>query len=179
MSDDDCPVPVQPDTKDWTWVLDRPCPECGLAAADVDPVVIGATVRGLTPRWQAVLSRPDATERPNPTTWSTCEYAAHVRDVNRIFTARLAAMLRSEDPEFANWDQDAAALVDRYDLQDPSTVAAELTVAAAALADLFDAVRPDELARSGRRSNGSRFTVTTLAQYYLHDVVHHLHDVGA
>ena len=20
---------IEPDTKDWTWVLDRPCPECG------------------------------------------------------------------------------------------------------------------------------------------------------
>jgi hypothetical protein len=23
-------VTIVPDTKDWTWVLDRPCPECGL-----------------------------------------------------------------------------------------------------------------------------------------------------
>lgn len=34
-------------------------------------------------------------------------------------------------------------------------------------------------ARPGRRSNGSVFTVRTLGQYFLHDVVHHLHDVGA
>ena len=26
---------VVPDTKDWTWVLDRPCPECGFDAASV------------------------------------------------------------------------------------------------------------------------------------------------
>lgn len=25
--------PVDPDTKDWTWVLGRPCPECGFDAA--------------------------------------------------------------------------------------------------------------------------------------------------
>ncbi|WP_407345269.1 DinB family protein [Pengzhenrongella phosphoraccumulans] len=179
MADDDSRAPAQPDTKDWTWVLDRPCPECGFVAAEVDPATLGATVRALTPRWQAALSRPDSTERPNPTTWSTCEYAAHVRDVNRVFAARLAAMLEADDPEFANWDQDATALADRYDRQVPSTVAAELAVEAAALADRFDAVRPDQLARSGRRSNGSRFTVATLGQYYLHDVVHHLHDVGA
>ena len=32
--------------------------------------------------------------------------------------------------------------------------------------------------RRGIRSNGSEFTILTLAQYFLHDVVHHLHDVG-
>ena len=29
------------------------------------------------------------------------------------------------------------------------------------------------------RGNGSEFTVMTLAQCFLHDVVHHLHDVDA
>ena len=27
--------PITPDTKDWTWVLDRPCPECGYDASTV------------------------------------------------------------------------------------------------------------------------------------------------
>lgn len=39
-------------------------------------------------------------------------------------------------------------------------------------------VRPDELARPGRRSNGSQFTVDTLGKYFLHDLEHHAHDVS-
>jgi hypothetical protein len=32
-------VTIIPDTKDWTWVLDRPCPECGLDTYFIhDPV---------------------------------------------------------------------------------------------------------------------------------------------
>ena len=27
---------ITPDTKDWTWVLERPCPECGFEAAAHD-----------------------------------------------------------------------------------------------------------------------------------------------
>ena len=27
---------IEPDTKDWTWVLDRPCPECGFEASTRD-----------------------------------------------------------------------------------------------------------------------------------------------
>ena len=29
--------PVPADTKDWTWVMERPCPECGFVAAEVTP----------------------------------------------------------------------------------------------------------------------------------------------
>ena len=33
--------------------------------------------------------------------------------------------------------------------------------------------------RRGMRSNGDVFSVESLGSYHLHDVVHHLHDVGA
>ena len=170
---------VPPDTKDWTWVLDRPCPECGLAAGAVDPTTIAATVRDLVPRWAVALAWPDARVRPAPATWSTLEYGAHVRDVLRIFDERLRLLLEEDDPQFANWDQDATALADRYDLQDPAVVAAEIAAASAALAARFDTVRDEDWARPGRRSNGSPFTVRTLGQYFLHDELHHLHDIGA
>lgn len=170
---------IVPDDKDWTWVLHERCPECGFTASDVEPRTIAGTVRDLAPRWVAALHRPDARVRPAPTTWSTLEYGAHVRDVFRVFDGRLGLMLAERDPDFENWDQDATALADRYDLQDPAVVADELAVAADAIADRFDAVPDTAWERTGRRSNGSVFTVRTLGQYFLHDVVHHLHDVGA
>ena len=58
-------------------------------------------------------------------------------------------------------------------------MAQELAAAAAEAAAGFNAVTPAEWDRSGTRSNGSVFTVTTLGSYFLHDVMHHLHDVGA
>jgi len=170
---------IQPDTKDWTWVLSQRCPECGFTATDVAGPAIGGTVRDLAPRWVSALSGPDARVRPAPTTWSTLEYGAHVRDVMRIFGARLDLLLSQDDPLFENWDQDATALEERYDLQDPQVVAVELAEAADSTAALFDSVADDQWGRSGRRSNGSEFTVLTLGQYFLHDVVHHLHDVHA
>ena len=171
--------PIVPDDKDWTWVLHERCGECGFTAADVDPRQIGATVRDLLPRYVSALHRDDARVRPEPTVWSTLEYSAHVRDVFRIFGGRLELMLAHEDPLFENWDQDATALADRYDLQDPAVVAEELVASGEATAAAFEAVGDDEWERTGRRSNGSFFTVRTLGQYFLHDVVHHLHDVHA
>ena len=129
---------IQPDTKDWTWVLSQRCPECGFTATDVDGPAIAGTVRDLTPRWVSALHRADARDRPAPTTWSTLEYGAHVRDVMRIFGARLDLLLTQDDPLFENWDQDATALEDRYDLQDPQVVAVELAEAADSTAALFD-----------------------------------------
>ncbi|GIG41371.1 DinB family protein [Cellulomonas phragmiteti] len=173
------PPAIAPDAKDWTWVLEARCPECGFAASDVDPQGIGGTVRDLVPRWVAALHREDARERPAPDVWSPLEYGAHVRDVMRVFDERVRLMLEQDDPLFANWDQDATAQEDRYDLQDPGVVADELSASAEATALRFDAVAGAQWERTGRRSNGSLFTVRTLGQYFLHDVVHHLHDVRA
>jgi hypothetical protein len=170
---------ITPDDKDWTWVLDRPCPECGFEASTLAVEEVGPLVRASVPRWQERLRAADARVRPDPATWSPTEYAAHVRDVFRIFDVRLASMLESDDPSFANWDQDATALEDDYASQDPAVVARELDAAAEVIATRFDTVTEDQHARPGRRSNGSVFTVVTLGQYFAHDLVHHLHDVDA
>ncbi|MET1036777.1 MAG: DinB family protein [Aeromicrobium sp.] len=168
---------IEPDSKDWTWVLTEACPECGLAAGDVPPTVVASRVEADLPRWQAVLLRPDARERPDPTTWSPTEYACHVRDVFVLFEQRVRLMLDEDDPQFANWDQDVTAIEDDYASQLPSDVAVELAAAGHSIAATFAALPPDAWGRVGRRSNGSVFTVGTLAQYFLHDIVHHLHDV--
>jgi hypothetical protein len=169
---------IPADTKDWTWVLERPCPECGFAAADVDFADIPRLLRENAARWAPVLQRTDVRTRPSEETWSALEYAAHVRDVFRIFTVRLALMRAEDDPQFPNWDQNATAIAERYSDQDPATVADEVAEAASSAAAAFAAVSPSERGRTGRRSDGARFTVLTLGQYFLHDPVHHLHDVA-
>jgi hypothetical protein len=56
-------------------------------------------------------------------------------------------------------------------------VSTELTEAAEALAADFGAVTASELSRKARRSDGAEFTIETLAQYFIHDPIHHLWDV--
>jgi hypothetical protein len=109
--------------------------------------------------------------------WSPLEYACHVRDVFRLFGERLALTLDQDDPLFVNWDQDATAVADRYGDQDPTTVAEDLTAAAEAIAAAFEAVPDDAWWRTGRRSDGARFSVETLGRYFAHDPEHHLLDV--
>ncbi len=169
---------VVPDTKDWTWVLTSPCPECGYDATGVVARDLGALTRDNATAWRRVLARRDARDRPAAGVWSPLEYGCHVRDVHRVFDHRLARMLAEDDPLFENWDQDATAVAQRYAEQDPDAVAEELVAAAGQIADRFDAVADSQWSRTGRRSDGARFTVEGLGRYFAHDWVHHLHDVG-
>ncbi len=169
---------IEPDTKDWTWVLEQPCPDCGLAAGEVDRAELGRLIRDNAASWSAALGGPRVTERPRPDVWSVTEYACHVRDVHALFAERVALMLAEDDPEFANWDQDVTAVESRYDLADPAEVAAQLVAAADTAAAAYDAVADDDWSRPGRRGNGDAFTVESIGRYHLHDVVHHLWDVA-
>ena len=121
--------------------------------------------------------RPDATERPNEATWSVLEYGCHVRDVFTLFDHRLSLMLSEDDARFDDWDQDKTAIEQDYANADPAQVGVELTAEGEQIAASFARVTEEDWVRLGTRSNGSVFTVLTFAQYFLHDVVHHLHDV--
>ena len=84
----------------------------------------------------------------------------------------------ADDPLYENWDQDATAIADHYDQQDPAVVARELLEAAQRVAARFDGLTAQQWQRTGRRSDGASFTVASFARYFVHDVIHHLHDVG-
>lgn len=159
-------------------MLGRPCPECGFDAASLHGRDVASMLPSLADRFVAVLRTADATVRPAPSVWSPTEYACHVRDVFTLFTERAALMLDSADPMMRNWDQDQTALEERYWLRKPAAVSEQLVNAAAGAVAVFGAVPEAAWSRPGRRSDGSVFTVDTLARYFAHDVVHHLHDVN-
>lgn len=170
-------MPITPDTKDWTWVLDRPCDECGFDSGDYSREDVSSNIRANLIEWKNQLTRDDVKVRPVATQWSPLEYTCHVRDVYRIFNERITLMRNEDNPTFANWDQDQTALDDNYAAQDPAAVSGELSVAAESLAQLLDGVHDEEWARRGARSNGSEFTIESISIYMMHDSIHHLWDV--
>jgi hypothetical protein len=76
-------VPSVPDDKDWTWVLERPCPECGFDASAVPPASVAPLLRANAAAWAEVLRQADDVVRRCPAgdRWAPLEYACHVRDV--------------------------------------------------------------------------------------------------
>jgi hypothetical protein len=172
------PATPDPDDKDWTWVLERPCPECGYDASAVSGRDVPGRLRSAIATLRTAVLAPGSDRRPQPDTWSALEYGCHVRDVCIVFGTRLARMRYSDDPQFPDWNQDQTALAERYWEQVPARVGDELAVEGERIATDFAGVEDGEWERRGRRSNGSVFTIETLARYFLHDVVHHIHDVA-
>ena len=176
-------MPIVPDTKDWTWVLEATCTECGFSAATTPVTDVPRLVRANVAAWRPLLLTPDGSprpgvaDRPADDRWSAVEYACHVRDVFRLYHVRLGLMLHEDAPQFPNWDQDVTAVEDRYREQDPATVAADLEAAGDVIAASFEAVSGDQWSRTGTRSDGAHFTVETFARYFVHDPIHHVHDV--
>lgn len=170
----------KPDTKNWTWVLERTCDECGFSGAGMDPSSVAAQIRSNAAAWRAVLKNSKVAERPpskgtDGPIWSALEYGAHVRDVYEVYVDRVLRMMKKDNPEFPDWNQDATAIEKDYANEDPDKVSYALAVNAGKMADLFDKVR--DWNRPGVRTDGSAFTIGTIAVYLLHDPVHHLHDV--
>lgn len=158
-------------------MLQERCPECGFDAGDLHREDIGTRVLLAARGLRDALAVADARVRPAPEVWSPLEYCCHARDVCRVFDSRLQHVLDEDDPVFANWDQDATAVQDDYAAQDPEVVATELWDAAQVLAGRFNGVVDPQWDRTAARSDGARFSVVTLGQYLVHDLVHHVWDL--
>ena len=171
---------VPPDTKDWTWVLERPCPECGLEAGSIYPGDLPHLIRANAQVWLALMGDPEVAVRPEPHVWSPLEYACHVHDVHQLFHER------------ADGDADRGAprtspTGTRTSPRSRSGTTSRCRrssgrrwwPSAYAVGDVYASVSGDAWDRRGVRSDGAVFTVATLGRYHYHDVYHHLHDVAA
>lgn len=170
------------DDKDWTWVLERHCDECGYDAHALARDELAGRVRAVGGSWRVLLGGGSrALQRlrdDDDRTWTPLEYGCHVRDVFDVFEERMRLMLKKrKPPTFTNWDQDQAVIDGDYANADPAKVAYDLASNAGKFADLLDRVNGPEWEKQGMRSDGASFTVESLARYMLHDVEHHLWDV--
>jgi DinB superfamily len=175
---------ITPDTKDWTWVLSRPCADCGFDGTRISGHDVPWLITKVADSWRRVLtgpgsrSGPEVAVRSSPERWSPLEYGCHVRDVLRISDARLQLMLIQAQPLFPNWDQDQTAVDADYGSQNADIVADGLVASAARFTADLKTLSPREWERTGRRSDGALFSVDSLARYVVHDPIHHLADVG-
>lgn len=168
---------IEPETKDWTWVLRQECSECGEDVGQLSLADAIERLRELQEPWRVELEQPGLATRPNDRTWSRLEYACHVRDALAVFRGRVELMLQRDEPTFSDWDQDAAAEAGNYNEADPTKAADEVRAAIDATIEMLSELGPDVIDRRGLRSDGAAFTVLSLTQYFVHDVAHHLVDV--
>ncbi len=165
------------DSKDWTWVLQRPCSECGFDGPNFLRSDIASTIRAQATRLAELARSPLVASRPAATTWSAHEYLCHVRDVYELYAFRLDLMLTEDDPLYPNWDQDETAANDVYTEQDLGEAVEALVANGHRLAAMFDGLADEQWDRPGRRSDGAGFTVDTFGRYLVHDPHHHIWDI--
>ena len=51
-------MPIVPDDKNWTWVLERACPQCGFDAAHFPLDQVARAVEALGGEWRDLLAHP-------------------------------------------------------------------------------------------------------------------------
>src|SRR6478752_1853533 len=102
------PGPSTPDDADWTWVLTRPCPDCGFAAAATEPAVEreywrsdpAVVAREVTAAFEAAAT---AYALPSGTQWE----CPALRSNGSEFTARTLSLYFTHDIRHHLWDVNA------------------------------------------------------------------------
>ncbi len=171
---------ADPSAEGWQWTLiqSRPCPQCGQHPAGQPPSSLGGVARDAATAWQRFLVGADDARlrvHPGPEVWSPIQYAAHSRDMLRVFGDRMLLALAEDDP-VVPWFDPGPEGWKSYDLLDPAEVAADLEGQAARLASIIADRGDRDWGRTARRDGVDRFTVAGLACFAVHEAHHHLLD---
>jgi hypothetical protein len=157
------------------------CDGCGLVYAEISREEIPNALVAFGPAYRARLLADPAVlrTRPSPETWSTLEYACHVRDVLDVQRERLALALAQDCPTFVPMGRDERVIRDRYNEQVPAEVADQLDRAARAIADAFAGLRDDQWNRTGIYNwpTSTERTMVWLGRHTIHEGRHHLLDI--
>jgi DinB superfamily len=127
----------------------------------------------------AEYAEADARTRPAPDVWSPLEYACHVRDVVRIQTRRVEQTQREVEPAFTPMRRDERVVEDRYNEQDPKTVAAEIIDATGTFVALLARLDDTGWSRTGIYNYPAPAprTVEWIATHTSHELLHHRRDI--
>ena len=156
------------------------CEECGFDYESVAPQDIGSTTRAMAREFTAAVVGPAIRTRPQPEVWSPLEYACHVRDMLQVQLGRLARGLAEDTPSFQPMLRDERPVRLRYNEQDPVVVTEQLVDAADALADVFDGLTEDHMARTVVYNWPVEAVqpLRWLGRHTIHELVHHRGDLG-
>ena len=162
---------------DWTLIQSRPCPQCGQHPAAAPPGDLGQVALDAAAGWNEFLTQraTDLRTSPGPGVWSPMQYAAHSRDMLRVFGDRIVMAVEEDDPVVPWFDPGPEAWV-AFNQLDPKELAFEMEVEADRLGRILAARTSTDWARTARRDGVDSFTVAGLACFAVHEAHHHLLD---
>jgi len=160
------------------------CAECGLVYDTITPVDAIVAIRSFARRYREALGIFQDDEdpedlvrrRPDPSTWSALEYAAHVRGVLELFADRVRRALVEDSPTVASVPLEE----NPWEGHDPNDgiqpVLDGLAAAANRMAQTLENADGDDWKRTVVR-DGDELTVLWMARNTVHEGAHHLRDV--
>ncbi|OLE69743.1 MAG: hypothetical protein AUI36_04535, partial [Cyanobacteria bacterium 13_1_40CM_2_61_4] len=164
----------------WEWVRIQTdaCPQCGHNPARTPVHSLGGEGIESATDWGQFLSGVDQgylRTSPAPGVWSPIQYAAHVRDMLRVFGDRILLAVEEDSP-IVPWFDPSEEEWDRYNKLDPGDVASDVAVQADRLAAILEDRRDQDWDRTAVRDGVDHFTVAGMACFAVHEAHHHLLD---
>lgn len=155
------------------------CAECGFDNRQYTHDDVMGTLRSIVPWYELLVEGvDDATlhARPAPDVWSAIEYGEHMADVLNLHAFGLQWMLDDDEPEFPAVAAPAPAPTPSTTAL--STVLEKLAAGVTAMQGVAKNVRGDGRERRAGLGDGSSVDADWLLRHDVHDMVHHLHDIG-
>lgn len=164
------------------------CDGCGFVWELVPAAEVAARVGESVAGFRRLLLPPDRpadwrdriVTRPADGSWSSLEYACHVRDVLLAQRERLFLALVEDTPSFAPMYRDDRVTLARYAEEEPAEVVAQTEMAAHLFARSFAGLAREQLARTlqyGYPEPAVR-TIAWLGAQTLHEMLHHADDIA-
>ena len=167
---------------DWTRIQRDPCPQCGQHPAALPPTSLGELAVASAVAWREFLLEADDTYLrtiPEPGVFSPIQYAAHVRDILRVYGDRMVLGVEQDSPTVPIFNP-PQEVFESYNRLDTKELAADLGAQAQRLAEIVENLDPSAWTRLVINDRGQygvyTFTISGLACNAVHEVHHHLLD---
>jgi hypothetical protein len=158
------------------------CPQCGDNPAALPASSLGPVAVERAGQWRAFLQQAeDAYLRhiPEPGVFSPLQYAAHVRDILRVYTDRIVLGLEQDAPTVPIF-QPPQEVWEEYNRSDVHELASDIEAQAGRLEATGESMDPSDWSRIVVNDRGVygvySFTLAGLACNAVHEAHHHLLD---
>jgi hypothetical protein len=167
---------------DWTRIQRDPCPQCGQHPAALAPASLGELAIESSIAWREFLLETDDTDLraiPEPGVFSPIQYAAHVRDILKVYSDRMLLGVEQDGPTVPIFNP-SQEVFESYNRLDAEELAGDLEAQAQRLAKIVEDMDPSAWSRIVINDRGQygvyTFTVAGLACNAAHEAHHHLLD---
>jgi hypothetical protein len=168
----------------WSRIQSDPCPQCGDNPAALAPASLGELAVARAAAWRQFLLQADdryLRTCPDVAVFSPLQYAAHVRDILRVYTDRMVLGRDQDSPTVPMFNPPHEEF-ERYNQLGAEELAAHIEAQAQRLRETAEAMDAGAWPRTVINDRGVHgvytFTLAGLACNAVHEAHHHLLDAS-